>query len=139
MASRASSTSTVTRTSCASARGENYDHQTLRTQFPDYPFKTASIGVIPLYLGRDAHGNLHVASELKALVGFCRHLEDFPPGHYLTSGMERRARYYHPGWRRYEDVAGMPLDLARLRGALEAAVHQPLMCDVPYGVLAVPR
>lgn len=93
------------------------------------------IGVIPLYYGRDEDGRLHVASEMKALVGICRHIEDFPPGCYLTRGMREPASYYHPGWRDYAAVRGAPLEVGRLREALERAVHQQLMCDVPYGVL----
>ena len=93
------------------------------------------IGVVPLYTGRDEHGNLYVASEMKGLIAFCRVIEDFPPGHYLTRGLEKPARYYTPGWRRFEAVEQTPLALPTIRGALEAAVHQQLMCDVPYGVL----
>ena len=93
------------------------------------------IGVIPLYYGRDGEGRLHVASEMKSLVGICRHIEDFPPGCYLTRGMREPASYYRPGWRDYEAVRGAPLEVGRLREALERAVHQQLMCDVPYGVL----
>ena len=47
------------------------------------------IGVVPLYTGRDEHGNLYVASEMKGLIEFCRVIEDFPPGHYLTRGKTR--------------------------------------------------
>jgi asparagine synthase (glutamine-hydrolysing) len=90
---------------------------------------------VPLYLGRDEHGNLHVASEMKALLPFCRHVEDFLPGHYLTRGMEKPAKYYDPRWRSYDAVKDSKLDLAQLRTSLEQAVHQQLMCDVPYGVL----
>ncbi len=93
------------------------------------------IGVIPLYYGRDEHGNLHVASEMKALIPYCRHIEDFPPGHYLCQGMDQPTSYYGPPWRSYDDVKTTPLDLGKLRSSLEAAVHQQLMCDVPYGVL----
>ena len=93
------------------------------------------IGVIPLYYGRDEHGNLHVASEMKALIPFCRHIEDFPPGHYLTKGMEAPAKYYNPEWRSFDAVKDTPLDIPKLKEAMEAAVHQQLMCDVPYGVL----
>ena len=160
-----------------SVNGEIYNHKALRSEFPDYPFKTSSdcepilplyerhgaaflnrlsgifafvlydrrtndfliardpIGVEPLYTGRDEHGNLHVASEMKALIQFCRVIEDFPPGHYLTRSLEKPVRYYDPGWRSFEAVEPVPLDLPRLREALEAAVHQQLMCDVPFGVL----
>jgi asparagine synthase (glutamine-hydrolysing) len=93
------------------------------------------IGVCPLYTGRDAQGNLWVASEMKALVDVCKTIEDFPPGHYQTRASGQPVRYYHPGWRSYEAVAGRPLDLQTLREALEAAVRRQLMCDVPYGVL----
>ncbi|MEI6669547.1 MAG: asparagine synthase B [Acidobacteriota bacterium] len=101
----------------------------------EYLIARDPIGVVPLYLGRDDHGRLHVASEMKALITHCRVIEDFPPGHYLTSRLDRPARYYTPAWRDYDVVAPVPLDHARLRHALETAVHQQLMCDVPYGVL----
>jgi len=93
------------------------------------------IGVIPLYYGRDENGNLHVASEMKSLIGVCRHIEDFPAGHYLTKGMEKPVKYYNPAWRDYETVKDTPLEIPKLKEALEKAVHQQLMCDVPYGVL----
>jgi len=44
------------------------------------------IGVIPLYIGRDADGKVYVASELKALEGFCDEYEPFLPGHYYYGG-----------------------------------------------------
>lgn len=101
----------------------------------DYLIARDPIGVVPLYLGWDQHGNLYVASEMKALINFCRVIEDFPPGHYLTKGLEKPMRYYNPVWRDYESVANQPLSITKLRTALEAAVHQQLMSDVPYGVL----
>jgi asparagine synthase (glutamine-hydrolysing) len=33
----------------------------------------------------DQHGNFYVASELKALEGYCTKIQLFPPGHYMTS------------------------------------------------------
>ena len=93
------------------------------------------MGVCPLYMGRDEKGHLLVASEMKALVDQCRSIEDFPPGHYLTTEMEAPARYYQPEWRDYDAVAAGPSDPALLRDALEDAVRRQLMCDVPYGVL----
>jgi len=101
----------------------------------DFLIARDPIGVEPLYTGRDEQGTLHVASELKALAKFCRVIEDFPPGHYLTRSLDRPARYYNPSWRPYEAVAGKAVDIGGLRRGLEAAVHQQLMCDVPYGVL----
>lgn len=93
------------------------------------------IGVIPLYTGRDEHGNLYVASELKALIPYCRVIEDFPPGHWLVRGQEKPTRYYTPSWRDYQVVANRPCNLEALREAFQRAVHRQLMCDVPYGVL----
>ena len=52
------------------------------------------IGVVPLYLGWDDQGILHVASEMKALVPVCTTVRQFPPGHVLTSGDAEPRRYY---------------------------------------------
>ncbi len=93
------------------------------------------IGIIPLYWGRDEHGNLYFASELKALAPVCREAREFPPGHVWASGQAEPQRYYRPDWREYAAVAGRPADRAALRSALEAAVKSHLMSDVPYGVL----
>ena len=93
------------------------------------------MGVMPLYTGRDEHGNFFVASELKALVQICKTIEDFPPGHFLDSEVGHVVRYYDPAWRPYEAVEGKSCDLGELRYSLERAVERQLMCDVPYGVL----
>ena len=94
------------------------------------------LGIVPLYVGRDADGTLHVASEMKALVPVCRDVREFPPGHVLDSaaGPEPR-RWYTRAWRAYEAVRGGPRDPALLRAALEDAVRRQMMSDVPYGVL----
>ncbi len=93
------------------------------------------IGVIPLYTGRDEHGNLFVASEMKALLEVCKTVEDFPPGHYLDSEVGEPVRYYQPAWRDYSAVQGQSCDLRALRDALEDAVERQLMSDVPYATL----
>ena len=94
------------------------------------------IGVMPLYYGHDEAGRLYVASEMKALIGTCKQLHEFPAGHFIDSadGLEPR-RYYRPEWRDYPNTKGKPADPKALREALEAAVERQLMCDVPYGVL----
>ena len=38
------------------------------------------MGIIPLYIGWDQNGTFYVASELKALEGYCTKIELFPPG-----------------------------------------------------------
>lgn len=93
------------------------------------------IGIIPLYYGHDAHGNLYFASELKALAPVCKEAREFPPGHYWAKGDAEPTRYYHPGWRDYDAVKDGPTDRAALRAAFEAAVKSHMMSDVPYGVL----
>ena len=93
------------------------------------------IGVMPLYTGYDEHGRFYVASEMKALIGTCTSVREFPPGHYLDSEVGEPVRYYEPSWREYEAVRGRPVDSAELREALESAVERQLMSDVPYGVL----
>lgn len=101
----------------------------------DFLIARDPIGVIPLYTGRDEHGNLYFASEMKALIKFCRQIDDFPPGHYLTRQTPEPVRYYRPQWTEFSAVEQKGLDLGELRSSLEAAVHQQLMSDVPYGVL----
>jgi asparagine synthase (glutamine-hydrolysing) len=94
------------------------------------------LGIVPLYVGRDEHGTLHVASEMKALVPVCGDLREFPPGHVLDSAVDAEPRpWYIRAWREYEAVRGSPTDPAVVRAALEDAVHRQLMSDVPYGVL----
>ncbi len=93
------------------------------------------IGIIPLYYGHDAHGNLYFASELKALAPVCKEAREFPPGHYWAKGDSEPTRYYHPGWREFDSVKDGPTDRAALRAAFEAAVKSHMMSDVPYGVL----
>ena len=93
------------------------------------------IGIIPLYMGWDQFGNFYVASELKALDGICNRLEEFPPGHYMSSIDGQLKRWYHRDWFEYEKVENNESDIALLRISLENAVHRQLMSDVPYGVL----
>ncbi|MFB6320716.1 asparagine synthase B [Saccharicrinis sp. FJH54] len=94
------------------------------------------IGVIPMYRGWDKFGNFYVASELKALEGYCNNIEVFLPGHLLYSqdGNEFQ-RWYTRDWFEYDNVKDNPTSIDDLRDALEAAVHKQLMSDVPYGVL----
>ena len=93
------------------------------------------IGVIPLYQGWDKYGNYYVASELKALEGYCSKIEEFLPGKYLFSGDGEMKTWYERDWQSYDAVANNGFDIDELRDALEAAVRRQLMSDVPYGVL----
>ena len=95
------------------------------------------IGVNPLYVGWDRQQNLYVASEMKALVGACERIREFPPGHYLLGHEKEKGfqKYYDPAWAQAGCYPSEAFDPVHLRTALEAAVHRQLMCDVPYGVL----
>lgn len=93
------------------------------------------MGIIPLYIGWDKFGTFYVASELKALEGFCTKIELFPPGHYLHSKDGEFVQWYKRDWFDYNAVKDNETSIDELREALEAAVHRQLMSDVPYGVL----
>ena len=93
------------------------------------------IGVIPLYIGCDADSTLYVASELKALEGFCEHYEPFLPGHYYWSKDPGMKRYYRRDWFSYDAVKDNPASVSAIHDALTDAVKRQLMSDVPYGVL----
>ncbi|PXY02832.1 asparagine synthase B [Marinifilum breve] len=93
------------------------------------------MGIIPLYQGWDQHGNYYVASELKALEGYCNKIEEFLPGKFLYSKDGKVKEWYQRDWMDYENVKDNETDMAALRKGLEDAVHRQLMSDVPYGVL----
>ena len=56
------------------------------------------IGIIPLYMGHDEHGNFYVASEMKALVPVCRTIKEFPAGSFLWSKDGEIRSYYQRDW-----------------------------------------
>lgn len=93
------------------------------------------MGIIPLYMGWDEWGSFYVASELKALVGICKKIEEFLPGHYLYSKDGKIRKWYTREWIDYEQVKDNSTDIQSIKKALEDAVHRQLMSDVPYGVL----
>jgi len=93
------------------------------------------IGIVPLYQGWDRDGSYYVASELKALEGYCNKIEEFPPGHYYYSPDGKPVEWYVRDWMEYENVKDNVSDVSELRKALEDAVQRQLMSDVPYGVL----
>lgn len=94
------------------------------------------IGIIPLYMGWDQYGNFYVASELKALEGYCNKIQEFMSGHYMTSDKPGELiRWYSRDWEEFDAVKENSTSIDDLRDALEAAVHRQMMSDVPYGVL----
>ena len=101
----------------------------------EYLIARDPIGVIPLYIGHDHDGKTYVASELKALEGFCDEYEPFLPGHYLYSREGVMRRWYERDWMQYDAVKDNGADIDSLRVGLQEAVKRQLMSDVPYGVL----
>lgn len=93
------------------------------------------MGIIPLYIGWDSNGTFYVASELKALEGYCSTIELFPPGHYLHSKSGEFVKWYNREWTEFEAVKENETSIEEIKLALEAAVKRQLMSDVPYGVL----
>lgn len=93
------------------------------------------IGIIPLYQGWDEAGTYYVASELKALEGYCTTIKEFMPGTYYYSPDGEAKKWYSRNWESYDNVKDNVSDIAALRKALEDAVERQLMTDVPYGVL----
>jgi len=93
------------------------------------------IGVIPLYVGKDADGHVLVSSELKGLEGYATEYDQFKPGCYWYSKDAEPHQWYKRDWMDYENVKNNASDRQLLRKALEDAVSRQLMSDVPYGVL----
>ncbi len=91
------------------------------------------IGIIPLYIGWDKKGTVHIASEMKALSPYCDKLMEFPPGCYYDSRKKEFTKWYKREW--MTKVPSRKISLKKLRYELEAAVKRQLMSDVPYGVL----
>ncbi len=101
----------------------------------DYLIARDHMGIIPLYVGWDKKGQFFVSSELKSLEGFCSKIEEFKPGHYMTSEDGVMKPWYKRDWTDYENIKDNSTDMTELKDALEKAVHRQLMTDVPYGVL----
>ena len=93
------------------------------------------MGIIPLYLGQDGLGQIFIASELKALEGFCNSIENFLPGHFISSNQRTLRKWYSREWEEYSNIKNNETNIDELREAMEKSVHSHLMSDVPYGVL----
>ncbi|UPT69765.1 MAG: asparagine synthase B [Flavobacterium sp. JAD_PAG50586_2] len=93
------------------------------------------MGIIPLYIGWDQNGTFYVASELKALEGYCTKIQLFPPGHYMSGKDGEFVQWYKREWTEFDAVKENETSITEIKKALEAAVHRQLMSDVPYGVL----
>ena len=79
-------------------------------------------GIIPLYMGWDKNGTFYVASEMKALEGYCETIKSFPPGQYFYSKDGELKTWYKRDWMEYDAVKDNTSSIEELRNALENAV-----------------
>jgi asparagine synthase (glutamine-hydrolysing) len=93
------------------------------------------IGIIPLYYGRDAEGQIWVASEMKAIEDVCTEVQPFPPGHTMSNQDEAPVKRYSRDWMEWGTHPRNAYRPEDLHNALDAAVQSHLMGDVPYGLL----
>ena len=91
------------------------------------------IGIRPLYYGYDEKGVIMFASEAKNLVGMCKRVMPFPPGHYYRDGK----------FVCYNDIAAVD-EICRddletvcknIREKLTAGVDKRLVADAKVGFL----
>lgn len=97
------------------------------------------IGIRGMFMGKSSGGAVWFASEAKALLDHCHHIEPFMPGCYYVGrrGAEGSGQfipyyapiYYTPGWLPVQRV-----DLQRLHNVFTQACTRRLMSDVPVGV-----
>ena len=91
------------------------------------------IGIRPLFYGYDRSGGIVFASEAKNLVGLCREVRPFPPGHYYAGG--KFVRY--AGLTTVDRYIQDDLETAckHIRDKLIAGVDKRLDADAPLGFL----
>ena len=91
------------------------------------------IGIRPLFYGYDRAGGMVFASEAKNLVGLCKEIRPFPPGHYYAGG--RFVRY--ADLTTVDEYCQDDLETAykTIRSKLIAAVDKRLDADAPLGFL----
>lgn len=91
------------------------------------------IGIRPLYFGYDKNGTVIFASEPKNLVGICKKIMPFPPGHYYKDGKF----VCYNDISKADGVCGDDLETAckNIREKLIAGVKKRLVADAKVGFL----
>lgn len=96
------------------------------------------LGVKPLYWAR-CDGRLHLASEIKALVGLGVPVHEVPPGHHgwgTAAGGPVLSRYVDVGVPDHDQPVEDPAEAAKLvRAAFEDSVRVRVDTDLPVGVI----
>ena len=92
------------------------------------------IGIRPLYYGYRQNGGIAFASEPKQLIGICRRVMPFPPGHYYADGSFVQ---YTDITRSCPELRSSDLDVVcrNIREKLIAGVEKRLDADAPLGFL----
>jgi len=91
------------------------------------------IGIRPLYYGRLQDGEWAFASEPKNLLGLCRQILPFPPGHYWMDG--EFIQYADPAYVGYFTMKTENEVCPKLRRLLMDGVRKRLDADAPVGFL----
>ena len=91
------------------------------------------IGIRPLYYGRLEDGEWAFASEPKNLMGLCRTILPFPPGHYWIDG--EFIQYADPAYVGYFTMKTEEEVCPKLRRLLTDGVEKRLDADAPLGFL----
>ena len=91
------------------------------------------IGIRPLYYGYLPSKEIIFASEPKNLVGLCRHILPFPPGHYYKDGKFVCYRNISKPTALVED--GVEAACKKIHDKLEAGILKRLDADAPVGFL----
>ena len=91
------------------------------------------IGIRPLFYGYDYDGGIVFASEAKNLIGLCKEVFPFPPGHYYAGGeFVRYADLTTVDVYRKDDLETV---CRNIREKLIAGVEKRLDADAPLGFL----
>lgn len=91
------------------------------------------IGIRPLYYGYLPSKEIIFASEPKNLVGLCRHILPFPPGHYYKDGKFVCYRNISKSTALVED--DVETAYKKIHDKLEAGILKRLDADAPVGFL----
>ncbi len=91
------------------------------------------LGIRPLFYGYDRAGGMVFASEAKNLIGLCKEIHPFPPGHYYAAG--KFVRYADLTTIEAHSKDDLETACKQIRNKLIAAVDKRLDADAPLGFL----
>ena len=91
-------------------------------------------GVRPGFYGSTVDGDISIASEAKALTGFCNSIIPFPPGNIWDSNSCEFSPYYERGVKTLENQ-NEPIILDNIKKLLFASVEKRMMSEREIGAL----